>query len=73
MSEERMVIYTDAPELCEKSPDSKHCWHSTGKQYESYPPQNEERCCWCGEYRRIQLRHKQNAEAHGEYMPKETD
>lgn len=32
-----------------------HCWHGTGIQLCSMPPQAEEICCWCGIKRYLQV------------------
>jgi len=32
-----------------------HCWHGTGVQLCSMPPQAEEVCCWCGHKRYLQV------------------
>lgn len=37
----------------DKEPQTAHecCWHRTGLVLDSYPPQIEEFCCWCGTLR----------------------
>ena len=46
-----------------------HCWHDTGIIYAGNPPRTRERCCWCGEYRDVQICEEESrSEGHGEYM-----
>jgi len=47
-----------------------HCWHNIGGQLVSNPPQQHQRCCYCGETRRIRLGGGEISSDHGPYYPK---
>ena len=47
-----------------------HCWHDTGIVLTSYPPQNEEVCCECGERRYVRNHGILVGKVHGPFAPK---
>jgi hypothetical protein len=51
-------------------PNCNHCWHDTGMILTSYPPQTQERCCYCGEYRNRRVGVFDTDVTHGAYVPK---
>lgn len=46
-----------------------HCWHATGKQLQTNPPQTEEICCWCGLMRYLQVFLVKTGGNHGRHNP----
>lgn len=49
-----------------------HCWHDMGYILTSYPPQQPEVCCYCGE-QRIKPQPKFEPESgHGKFAPYKT-
>lgn len=51
--------------------DCEHCWHATGVDLLSLPPQHQERCCYCGEHRYTKGKNIMNfGEGHGKFFPR---
>ena len=50
-----------------------HCWHSTGNMLTSYPPKQQEICCYCGTARtQVVIYGQEDEPPHGPYLPTNT-
>jgi len=47
----------------------KHCWHWTGKVYESMPPKFGVICCWCGKTKLVDYDPRFVGHKHGKHYP----
>ena len=50
-------------------PEHTHCWHDSGRQLLSMPPQYVQVCCHCGEVKTVRPEVIASFEGHGKYHP----
>jgi len=68
-TEKEIIVNITEPAVAHRHCVVTHCWHEDGPSVLTFPPQQPQICCWCGQRRIETLYGVRQREQHGPYTP----